>query len=125
EVGRGPDVLRDYGETARPYLLILLYKVMRLMPSSAAALRRFPRFRWSTSAIRPLSARALDVASVVGSAVRPNPSGRPTDGEAPDALRGWNDSGRSSRRMTGPSQRATARSMTLRSSRTLPGQECP
>src|SRR6266478_4799523 len=68
--------------------------------------QRFPPFRLSTSAIRPISARALDVASAVELAIRPAPPGRPIDGEASAAVRGWNDSGRSSSRMTGPSQRA-------------------
>src|SRR3954452_22420455 len=45
-----------YGLLVRPYLLSFLYRVQRLIPSSAAALRRFPSCRCRASAMTPISA---------------------------------------------------------------------
>ena len=85
------------------------------MPSSAAARRRLLPFRSSASVIWTRSASSLDAASVD----RVKMAELQGDGRAGTR----NASGRSSIWIVGPAERATARSMTLRSSRMLPGQE--
>ena len=91
------------------------------MPSSAAARSRLLPCLRSASLIRRTSASALLCRNVTGApaASADGDTGRPASAAAPAARTA---SGRSRRPTSGPAHRATARSTTLRSSRTLPGQ---
>src|SRR5882724_13031736 len=97
------------------YLWSLLCKVLRLMPSTSAArvllppvclrVRRISSFSASSTVVPIGRTRSASVAAATGSLGAPK-------------------SGRCSARTSSPEQTITARSITLRSSRTLPGHRC-
>jgi hypothetical protein len=95
---------------------------MRLIPSSAAARRRLLRWRRSASVMRTTSASSLADRSIDRPAAAGALRWTASRGAAGNTGAARRVSGRSAIWIMLPGQRATARSMTLRSSRMLPGQ---
>src|SRR6266516_813848 len=99
---------------SKPYFLRFSHRFFREMPSSSAA-------RWMSPSVSSSVSRMY--ARSASTSVRP--FGKPNvfvSGARPGAASSGPNGGKSDRLRTGPSVKIMARSITLRSSRTLPGQ---